>query len=68
MNMDRKGFLVGALAAAGLAGCASGKGRAAKVRGDKLYGALLHLGANMWSDSRTRGSLLRSGVSRIPTI
>ena len=50
MNMDRKAFLAGALAAAGLAGCASAKGRAAKVRGDKLYGALLHLGGNMWSD------------------
>ena len=50
MEIGRKEFLVGALAAAGLAGCASPKRSAAKVRGDKLYGALLHLGANMWSD------------------
>ena len=52
MNMDRKDFLAGALAAASLAGCAGAKACAArtKVRGDKLYGALLHLGYNMWSD------------------
>jgi hypothetical protein len=52
MNMDRRGFFAGALAAASLAGCAGAKAYAArtKVRGDKLYGALLHLGYNMWSD------------------
>ncbi len=48
--MNRKEFLAGAVAAAGLAGCVSAKSAAPKTRGDKLYGALLHLGGNMWSD------------------
>lgn len=52
MDASRKDFILGAIAAAGLAGCAGIKATNAniKIRSDKLYGALLHLGGNMWSD------------------
>ena len=48
----RRDFIVGGACAAGaaLAGCRTGQSAAPALAGDFAWGALLHLGSNMWKD------------------
>ena len=48
----RRDFIVGGACAAGaaLAGCRTGQAAAPALAGDFAWGALLHLGSNMWKD------------------
>ena len=48
--MNRREFIVGAASAGALAGCSTGSLFAR--RDERIWGLLLHLGTNMWSDVR----------------
>ena len=51
-DLSRRGFIggAGALGALAMSGCATAAGRAPALAGDFAWGALLHLGSNMWRD------------------